>query len=1191
MPRISVVVPIYNVEPYLDECLDSIAGQTYRDLEVVMVDDGSKDNSPAIAERWVSKDKRFRLVTQPNGGLGNARNTGIKNAGGELLAFVDSDDYLAPNAYQLLVEALDETGSDFATGNVLRLQSQGVRQAYFLAEAFAKTRLKTHVSEYRPLIADRIAWNKLFRREFWDRQGREFPEGVLNEDIPVILPAHFAAKSVDVIADPIYYWRSRDSDELSITQRRLEPKALRDRLAAMDQVVDWLDEHGKGKWKRWYFEGIVADDLRLYVNPLSGADEQYRELFLDKVNAFLDRAPKGIYDPLPAIDRLRWHLVRRRLMPELLEVLRFQREELRDRPPVEIRGRWYGDYPFREDKRLEIPRSVYLLEGELGLRVEIDSLDWDGDRLQVKGNAFIRGIGAARPDTQQLKVVALRRGRLRRVRIRLTAVKLDAKLVRRPDVTAAVPQRLADLEWAGFEASLDPRKLRSRGRWRPGVWELFVIVRAGKVHRRRATRFHFNPLRPLRGVEMPLSADVKAKVIPTASRSILVDIRTQWANLLGHRLDGKRLELTGGARGPHGEKPRLAVVRRADDKTFKYKMEIEEEGSPAKFTTRVKLADVLEADRAEAAPEEAEDEEEAAAEAEDDGAEDAEDREAWDLEALGGGPARSVGLAADAGAIVWRGDGRELALLPTRKLDATLVEQVPRPLVREAEWSEGGELRVAGDLPQGIEAVELLLVARDYGDVWSFPADAAEGRFSATLTPAHAASLAGTVPLREARWELYARAPGAGDAAARVPVALARELHERLPVSTVVEKKPFALTATYDDRAVLVAERDLEEAERGQYNQRLLRENVYVARRQEPLRDAVLFTSFDGRQFSDSPRAIHEELVRRGSPLEQLWVVRDAQFAVPGTARAVRELSREWYEALASARYVVTNDHFPPWFRRRPDQVCLQTWHSAPLKPLGLDVTSRRQQLNPADWERQLDNWQYVLSPSRFATPIVKRAFGLEHEPLETGYPRTDVLSRPDRDALGLELRRRIGIPDGKRTVLYAPTFRNRVFDRRGNYLLDTRLDLERLRVAVGEDTVVLFRRHPYVADPAPAEPRGFVHDVSSYPDATELALAADVLVTDYSSIMFDFANTGRPMLFYAYDLDSNGDASRFYLDYEATVPGPVVRTTDELGEALRSVDALRAEYAARYDEFRKTFCELDDGRAAERVVERVFVE
>src|SRR3954447_16672058 len=400
MPRISVVVPIYNVEPYLEECLDSIAHQTYRDLEVVMVDDGSKDNSPEIAERWASKDERFRLVTQPNGGPGNARKPGIEHAGGELLAFVDSDDYLAPNAYQLLVQALDETGSGFATGHVLRLQSQGARQVHFLRDAFSKTRLKPPVSEYPPLIADRTAWNKLFRREFWDKQGRTFPEGVLNEDIPVILPAHFAARSVDVIADPIYYWRIRDGEELSITQRRLEPKALHDRMAALEKVVDWLDEHGKKKWKRWYLEGVVSDDLRFYLNPLTQADDEYRQLFLDKVNAFLDRAPKGIFDKQSSIERLKWHLVRRRLMPELLEVISFHKgDQFRETPPVEIDGRWYGDYPFRTDERLKIPKSIYLLEGELGLRTEIESLESEGGKLKARGHAYIRGIGAEHEDT------------------------------------------------------------------------------------------------------------------------------------------------------------------------------------------------------------------------------------------------------------------------------------------------------------------------------------------------------------------------------------------------------------------------------------------------------------------------------------------------------------------------------------------------------------------------------------------------------------------------------------------------------------------------------------------------------------------------------------------------------------------------------------------------------------------------
>ncbi|MEA2436891.1 MAG: CDP-glycerol glycerophosphotransferase [Thermoleophilaceae bacterium] len=1188
MPRISVVVPIYNVEPYLEECLESIARQTFSDLEVVMVDDGSKDDSPAIAERFASRDERFRLLTQPNGGLGSARNTGIKEASGELLAFVDSDDYLAPNAYQLLVQALDETGSDFATGNVLRLQSQSARQVHFLRDAFSKTRLKTHVTEYQPLIADRVAWNKLFRREFWDRQGRTFPEGVLNEDIPVILPAHFAARSVDVIADPIYYWRIRDGEELSITQRRLEPKALRDRLAAMDQVVDWLDEHGKRKWKLWYYQGIVADDLGFYLNPLAAADEQYRELFLDQVNAFLDRAPKRIYDPLPAIERLKWHLVRRRLMPELLEVLRFQRERMRDTPHVEIRGRWYGDYPFREDERLKIPRSVYLLEGELGLRAEIEALEWDGERLQVRGNAFVRGVGAPKRDTQRLGVIALRRGPLKRVRIRLTGIRLPSKIVHRPDVTATAPQRLADLSWSGFEASLDPRKLRTAGRWRPGVWELFVVIRTGRVHRRRA-RFFFNRLRPIRGVEIPLPDGVSAKAVPTGGGQVVIDVRTQWTNVHGHRLDGDVLELTGEAQGPQGEKPRLELIRRADEKTFKYPVKIEEEGSPAKFKARVKLTDLLESGHAESVEEEPEDM------GEEVDAEEVDDRQIWDIEAVGGGPRRTVGLAPDAAAAVWTGNGRELALAATRRADASLIEQAPRPVVLAASWTDDGTLRIEGDLPPGSGAQEVLVVARDYGEVWEFPAecDLSANRFSATLEPARTRSLAGTLPLREGKWDLYARPAGGGDSAPRVPIVIDRSMYESLPLTVVVDRKPFAFTMARNDRAMMVVERNLEDEERGQYNQRRLRETVYVARRHEPLRDAVIYTSFNGRQYSDSPRAIHEELVRRDAPLEHLWVVADGQCEVPSTAQVVREGSREWHEALGNARYVVSNDHFPSWFKRRPDQVCLQTWHGVPLKRLGFDVTSRRQQLNRfIEWDQQLDNWQYVISPNAFSTPILKRAYAIEGEMLETGYPRDDVLARADRDELSREVRRRLGIPDGKRTVLYAPTYRDHVFDERGRYRLDLRIDLERLRAAVGEDTVILFRKHHYIVDPVPTDPHGFVRDVSRYPDGTELMLAADVLVTDYSSMMFDYANTGRPMLFYTYDLDAYGDEIRgFYLDYVDTVPGPLLRTTDELADALRDIEGVRSSWAARYDEFTKRFCELDDGHASERVVDRLFVE
>jgi CDP-glycerol glycerophosphotransferase len=549
----------------------------------------------------------------------------------------------------------------------------------------------------------------------------------------------------------------------------------------------------------------------------------------------------------------------------------------------------------------------------------------------------------------------------------------------------------------------------------------------------------------------------------------------------------------------------------------------------------------------------------------------------WDLAVVDG--EKRLPLALDEPRS-WRAGEREVALVPGGH-GAALAERAPRAVIDAVAW-EDGELTVTGAAP-GATTVSLGRGAEN-GFSYDFAAERDGDRFRARLTPMRIESLAGALPINEGTWEL--RVDG-------VPATLAEPVLDTLPLTTTVRHKQLTVGMTGDGRAVLDAQRDLDDDERGLYNQQRLRHVAYPAARSGELRDAVVYSSFVGRQYSDSPRAIHEELVRRGAPLEHLWVVRDGRCAVPDTATVLREGSREYHEAMGRSRYIVSNDHFPGWFERRDDQVCLQTWHGTPFKKLGFDVSDMRKQVRKfsRNWERQQRNWQYVLSPNHFATPILRRAYQIQGEMLETGYPRVDVLARPDRDALSRDLRARLGIPEGKRTVLYAPTFRDHVQDRRNRYRLELALDLDRLRAAVGEDTVVLFRKHHYIIDPVPTTADGFVRDVSAYPDGTELMLAADVLMTDYSSMMVDFANTGRPMLFFTYDLDAYEDEIRgFYLeDFVGTVPGPLLRTTDEVAEALRDVDQVTAEYADRYSAFRQAFCELDDGHAAARVVDRLF--
>jgi CDP-glycerol glycerophosphotransferase len=174
--------------------------------------------------------------------------------------------------------------------------------------------------------------------------------------------------------------------------------------------------------------------------------------------------------------------------------------------------------------------------------------------------------------------------------------------------------------------------------------------------------------------------------------------------------------------------------------------------------------------------------------------------------------------------------------------------------------------------------------------------------------------------------------------------------------------------------------------------------------------------------------------------------------------------------------------------------------------------------------------------------------------------------------------------------VLYAPTWREDRVRHQGGHQLNLQLDLEQARKALGEDHVLLVRPHAHVVEPVEGTGDGFVWDVGSYPDIQDLYLISDVLITDYSSVMFDYAITGRPIIFFTYDLEHYRDQLRgFYFDFEGTAPGPLVGTSEELIAALRDLDPITAEYAPAYAAFRETFCDLDDGTASVRVVDRML--
>jgi CDP-glycerol glycerophosphotransferase len=352
----------------------------------------------------------------------------------------------------------------------------------------------------------------------------------------------------------------------------------------------------------------------------------------------------------------------------------------------------------------------------------------------------------------------------------------------------------------------------------------------------------------------------------------------------------------------------------------------------------------------------------------------------------------------------------------------------------------------------------------------------------------------------------------------------------------------------------------------------------------------VLFDGQAGRRFGGDPKAVYEELRRRGTGLEVLWVVRDGQVELPPDVIPVRRGGADHYEALARCRYVVTDVHLPPWFERRDGQTVLQTWHGGAVERPAPGAAGAPQVA--ADRERMAGraaHWDYLVSPGSWCTPILRDAFGFTGQVLETGRPCNDVLVRPGREEVAARAGERIGLPAGRKVVLYAPALREDRPRGRDRYRFDLRLDLARMRERLGPDHVVLVRRHPDAVGRVPGAGDGFTFDVSAYPDVQELYLAADVLVTDYSPATFDFVLTGRPILFYAYDLERRRAQGRGFPFDSAQAPGPLLRTTDEVVTALRGLDAVAREHAERYRAFVEGHCGLDDGSAAARVVEAVF--
>jgi len=346
---LSVVVPAYDVAAYLPACLDSVLAQAPSlgkvGLEVVVVDDGSPDESGSIADMYAARDPRVRVVHIENRGLGAARNEGLRHVNGDLLMFADSDDVVPPGAYAALLRQLNRTGADFVTGSVARLEGSALVEPPWM-KRLHQQRMDLVIDDLPEILGDVFAWNKLFRTDFWRATGLSWPEGVRYEDQPATTLAYLRARRFGIIPEVVYHWRIR-SDGTSITQQRSSLQDLRDRWTTKLSSLGSVEEYGAPKVTAMFRDRVLAGDLHRYFSEIPGCDDEWWELLRTGVQSIWGSRSLTHSGLLPA-DRLVGWLVEQGRRSDAEAVVTYAREL----------GRPLDRVDAPDGRRLDLPVDV-----------------------------------------------------------------------------------------------------------------------------------------------------------------------------------------------------------------------------------------------------------------------------------------------------------------------------------------------------------------------------------------------------------------------------------------------------------------------------------------------------------------------------------------------------------------------------------------------------------------------------------------------------------------------------------------------------------------------------------------------------------------------------------------------------------------------------------------------------------------
>ncbi|SLM84914.1 MULTISPECIES: bifunctional glycosyltransferase family 2 protein/CDP-glycerol:glycerophosphate glycerophosphotransferase [Vagococcus] len=1159
--KISAVIAIYNVEEYIVEALDSLLEQEVEtiELEVIVVDDGSTDNTPNILKEYQKKHSNIKVIDVDRVGLGKARNVGIEASTGEYLIFMDGDDIIYPNAYYALLESALKNNADIVVGNVSRFDST---RKFFLSglhkKIFSDDLEGTHILKNKQLLYDTTAWNKLFNASFFKDNQLKFLEGMLYEDIPCIMKAHLLSKNTNIILDYVYRWRLRDSaNNRSITQNRHDPQNLLDRVKSVDcftQVVDELNITTKEILEEKEFKELTVD-YKLYFDSLEEADDNYLELFSNLLTKYVSNMKTDVFNTrIPTELKIMYQLIMDKKYDEFLlfktNILDFRKQQT-----VIKENKVYKDISNTNLNEIFLDPVIDMSSDILPV-TKTKKVKWANKVLTVEGISYLRYLNTDQNTSIQAYLVN---------RSETKSVNLPTETIKDKSITQMygggdkdhLIKRHVNYDYAHFKTQVDGNKEDVLELLKEDCFIKLIIKNLGY----EMETYVSNPSKG--AVSRPcdyMFEDRGFRVLYNKQWRLEIINAPKLVNQLKPSIVGTELVLTGKIVGEFSD----AYFKNSTNnlKIWNHTFNLLEDNQ---FELRFNLERMLECDF----------------------------NSDFYFYLVKDRKQTIVWLEDDFLSTydVWHDHEIRFTKTYHRWLKINLTEHI-RPKLVDFKLnqinSEAYDLLFT--IRQQIKSNELIMNSFIQGTRDS------DGK-QVTLSPKKVI-VEGKVcisdyqiSLSKEQLYLFGNSNWSFVQSSETSQGIySNEIlldMENLKAIFTIDKNIFNIFSTRDGVVKLNTTLEKSYFEKGPRRMKMLKDYVYPLMRLLPQKKKyVMFESYWGKSFSCNPKAIYEEIQKEHPELTCIWGFNNPYTEISGEGIKVKRNSWQYYYYLARSTYFFNNANWQNDYVKRSKSKEIQTLHGTFLKTMGLDVKNEVDTVEKLEgFKLRHSRWDYLVSPSKFMTDISKRVFEFKGEMLEYGFPRNDLLVNvSNEENTIIDLKEKLGIPKDKKIILYAPTFRN----TRG---FNLELDLKQMKAQLSDEYVLLVRLHYFVSKKLDLEGvSDFAINVCDYPDAQDLLLITDILISDYSSIMFDYANLNKPIILFTYDLEYYRDILRgMYTDLEEDAPGKLCRTSEEVIQSIENISSYEKDYEPKLSAFRDKFNEFETGKASKKIVEKLF--